>query len=148
MQVNKKVKWSRFWPGVAQRVGRGISLLFHDRGTKGCEWSAAHPSRTLLPGKSRYPLYRRLGGAQGRSGRVENLVPIGIQSPDRPVSSESLNRLSYPGPLPVCSIYYRLNTPSRIFVGYLKESVIFHNNNFTITVKHKYNNYNSNTYGL
>ena len=29
----KKVKCSRYRPGVAQRVGRGIALLFHDRGT-------------------------------------------------------------------------------------------------------------------
>ena len=29
----------------------------------------------LPPGKNRYPLYRRLGGPQGRSGRVENLSP-------------------------------------------------------------------------
>jgi hypothetical protein len=28
-----KVKWSRYRPGVAQRVGRVIALLFHDRGT-------------------------------------------------------------------------------------------------------------------
>jgi len=27
-----------------------------------------------------YPLYRRLGGPQGRSGRSENLVPTGIRS--------------------------------------------------------------------
>ena len=32
------------------------------------------------PGKNRYPLYRRLGEPQGRSGRAENLVPIGIRS--------------------------------------------------------------------
>ena len=38
------------------------------------EWSAARPGRTLPPGKTRYPLYRRLGGPQGRSGREENLV--------------------------------------------------------------------------
>ena len=25
---------SRYRPGVAQRVGRGIALLFHDRGTR------------------------------------------------------------------------------------------------------------------
>ena len=30
----KKVKFSRYRPGVAQRVGRGIALLFHDRGTR------------------------------------------------------------------------------------------------------------------
>jgi len=40
----------------------------------GDEWSAAHPGHTLPPGKTRYPLYRRLGGPQGRSGRAENLV--------------------------------------------------------------------------
>jgi len=26
--------WSRYRPGVAQRVGRGIAILFHDRGTR------------------------------------------------------------------------------------------------------------------
>jgi len=29
-----KVKWSRYRPGVAHRVGRGIALTFHDRGTR------------------------------------------------------------------------------------------------------------------
>jgi len=29
-----KVKCSRYRPSVAQRVGRGIALLFHDRGTR------------------------------------------------------------------------------------------------------------------
>jgi len=27
---------------------------------EGGEWSAAHPGCTLLPGKTRYPFYRRL----------------------------------------------------------------------------------------
>jgi len=47
---------------------------------EGCEWSAARPGRTLPPAKTRYPLYRRLGGPQGRSGLEENLVPTGIPS--------------------------------------------------------------------
>ena len=47
---------------------------------EGGEWSAARPDRTLPPGKTRYPFYRRLGGPQGRSGRAENLVPTGIRS--------------------------------------------------------------------
>ena len=35
LTINKvKVKISRYRPGVAQRVGRGIALLFHDRGTR------------------------------------------------------------------------------------------------------------------
>jgi len=29
-----KVEFSHYRPGVAQRVGRGIALLFHDRGTR------------------------------------------------------------------------------------------------------------------
>ena len=32
--IKVKVKCSRYRPGVAQRVGRGIALLFHDRGTR------------------------------------------------------------------------------------------------------------------
>ena len=47
---------------------------------EGGEWSAARPGRTLPPGKTRYPFYRRLGGPQGRSGRADNLVPTRIQS--------------------------------------------------------------------
>jgi len=47
---------------------------------EGGEWSAARPGRTLPPGKTRYPLYRRLGGPQGQSGRAERLVPTGIRS--------------------------------------------------------------------
>jgi len=47
---------------------------------EGGEWSAARPGRTLPPGKTRYPLYRRLGGLQGRSGGAEILVPTGIRS--------------------------------------------------------------------
>ena len=38
------------------------------------------PWSPLPPGKTRYPLYRRLGGPQGRSGRAENLVTTGIRS--------------------------------------------------------------------
>ena len=58
-----------------------------------------HAPAALPPGKTRYPLYRRLGGPQGRSGHVrKNLAPTGIRSPDRPAGSESLYRLSYRGP--------------------------------------------------
>jgi len=54
---------------------------------EGGEWSAARPGRTLPPGKTRYPFYRRLGGSQGRCRRAENLVPTRIRSPDRPARS-------------------------------------------------------------
>ena len=39
-----------------------------------------HAPPPLPPGKTRYPLYWRLGGPQGQSGRAENLVPTGIRS--------------------------------------------------------------------
>ena len=76
----KKVKWSRYWRGVAQRVGRGIPLLFHDRGTRWGWVVSSTPRPHLTTGKDPVPFYRRLGGPQGRSGRSENLVPTGIQS--------------------------------------------------------------------
>ena len=51
------------------------------------------------PGKIRYPLYREAGwAARPVWTGAENLIPIGIRSPDRPARSESLYRLSYPGP--------------------------------------------------
>jgi hypothetical protein len=34
-----------------------------------------HALAALPPGKTRYPLYRRLGGRQGRSGRVRKISP-------------------------------------------------------------------------
>jgi hypothetical protein len=42
---------------------------------EGCEGSASRPGRTLPPGKTRYPFYRRLGGPQGRSGQVRKISP-------------------------------------------------------------------------
>jgi len=41
----------------------------------GDEGSAARPGRSLPPGKTRYPLYSRLGGPQGRSGQVRKISP-------------------------------------------------------------------------
>ena len=66
---------------MAQRVGRGIALLFHDRGTRSGWVVSSTPRPHFNPrGKIRYPFYRRLDGPQGRSGRPENLVPTGIRS--------------------------------------------------------------------
>ena len=42
---------------------------------EGGEVSALRPGRSLPSGKSRYPLYRRLGGPQGRSGQVQKISP-------------------------------------------------------------------------
>jgi hypothetical protein len=67
-----------------------------------------HAPYALPPGKiPGTPLYRRLGGPQGRSGQVRNISPpTGIRSPDRPARSESLYRLSYPGPCAATIVPY------------------------------------------
>ena len=57
--------------------------------------SAARPGRTLPPGKTRYPLYRRLGGPQGRSVGAENLAPPGFDPRTVQPVDQSLYRLSY-----------------------------------------------------
>jgi hypothetical protein len=41
----------------------------------GGEGSASRLGRSLLPGKTRYPLYRKVGGPQGRSGQVRKISP-------------------------------------------------------------------------
>jgi hypothetical protein len=41
----------------------------------GGEGSASRPGRSLPPGKTRYPIYSRLGGPQGRSGHVRKISP-------------------------------------------------------------------------
>ena len=42
---------------------------------EGGEGSVSRPGRSLPPGKTRYPLYRRLGGPQGQSGQVRKISP-------------------------------------------------------------------------
>jgi hypothetical protein len=54
---------------------RYSSTLFLTVALEGGEGSALHPGRTLPLGKTRYPLYRRLGGPQGRSGQVRKISP-------------------------------------------------------------------------
>ena len=62
--------WPRVWVEVYLYSSMTAAL-------EGGECSAARPGRTLPPGKTRYPFYKRLGGPQGRSGRAENLIPTG-----------------------------------------------------------------------
>jgi hypothetical protein len=65
---------------------------------EGGEWSAVRSGRTLPPGKTRHPLYRRLGGPQGRSGEVRKIgPPPGFDpEPSSPYSVAILTEL--PGP--------------------------------------------------
>jgi hypothetical protein len=75
--------------------------FFMTTALEGGEGSASRPGPSLPSGKTRYPLYRRLGGPQGRSGQVRKISPpTGIRSPDRPARSQLLYRLRYPAHSP------------------------------------------------
>ena len=60
---------------TAHRGSRSIALPFHDHGTRSGEGSASRPGLSLPPGRTRYSLYRRMGGLQGRSGQVRKISP-------------------------------------------------------------------------
>jgi hypothetical protein len=62
----------------AVRPIRGVEVYLYSFLTtalEGDEGSALRPGRSLPPGKSRYPLYRRLGGPQGRPGQLRKISP-------------------------------------------------------------------------
>jgi len=70
----------------ALRESRGIALLYFRPALEGGEGSASRPDSALPPGKTPYPLYRRLGGPQGRSGLVQKISPPHRDSIPRPSS--------------------------------------------------------------
>ena len=60
----------------------------------------SHVPAASTPGKDPVPIVQEVGWSTGPVWTgAENLAPIGIRSPDRPVHSHSLYRLSYPSPL-------------------------------------------------
>ena len=94
--VKKKVKWSRYRSGVAQRVGRGIALLFHDRGTRR-RWVVSSTSRPhITPEKDPITILQEAGWAPGPVWTGGKSRPHRDWIPDRPGRSQSLCRLSYP----------------------------------------------------
>ena len=72
-------------------------------------WTTSRSS-LFTPGKRpRYAVYTRLVELQGRFERVKTISPPPlkeIRSPDRPACSESLYRLSYPGPVVVGILFF------------------------------------------
>ena len=92
----KKVKWSRYRPGVAKRVGRGIALLFHDRGTRRGWVVSSTPRPHFTPGKDPLPILQEAGWALGPVWTGGKSRPHRDSIPDRPARSQSLYRLSYP----------------------------------------------------
>ena len=94
---NVKVKWSSYRPGVAQRVGRGIALLFLDHGTRRGWVVSSTPRLHFTAGKDPVPILQEAGWApQGRSGQVRKISsPPGFDPGTSSPVAQSLYRLSY-----------------------------------------------------
>ena len=95
-QLQGKVKRSRYRPGVAQRVGRGIALLFHDRDTRRGWVVSSTPRSHFTPGKDPVPILQEAGWAPEPVWMGGIPRPHRDSIPDRPARSQSLYRLSYP----------------------------------------------------
>jgi hypothetical protein len=90
--------------------------------TSELEWgegSASPPCRTLPPGKTQYPLYRRLGGPQGRSQQEWNISPPPGFDPRtvQPVGSRYIGRQHIPEFLQVDNTYQNFNWYATRFAG-------------------------------
>ena len=82
---------------TAHRGRRGIALLFLDHGTIRGWWISVTPRPLFTPGKDPVTILQGAGWAPGPVWTgAENLSSTGIRSPDRPVRSQPLCRLSYP----------------------------------------------------
>ena len=91
--MSLKVKCSHYRPGVAQRVGRGIALLFHDSG-KGVSGQQHTPA--LLYPRERPSTHFTGGWVGPRSAwKGGKSRPHRDSFPDRPARSQSLYQLSY-----------------------------------------------------
>jgi len=88
-----KVKLSRYRPGVAQRAGRCISLLFHDRGTRRGWVVSSTPRPHFTTGKEPVPILLEAGWDPGPVWTGVKFRPHRDSIPDR---SQSLYWLSYP----------------------------------------------------
>jgi len=92
----KKVKLSRYRSGVAQGMGRGIALLFHDRSTRTWRVVSSTPRPHFTPWKDPVHILQEVGWAPG-PGLADGKSHSHRDSiPDRPARSQSLCRLSYP----------------------------------------------------
>ena len=63
--IGKKLKFPRYRPGVAQRVGRGIAILFRDRGTRRGRVVSSTSRPHFTPRKDPVPILQEAGRAPG-----------------------------------------------------------------------------------
>ena len=90
-----KVKVSPYRPGVVQRVGKGMALLFHDRGTRRGWVVSSTPRPHFTPGKDTIPILQEAGWAPGPVWTGGKSRTHRDSNQDRPARSKLLYRLSY-----------------------------------------------------
>ena len=81
---------------MAHRVGRGIALLFHDRGTRRGWVVSSTPRLHFTPGKDPVPTLQEAGWAPGPVWTGRKSHPHRDSILDSPARSQLLYRLSYP----------------------------------------------------
>ena len=89
---------------MAQKVGRGIALLFHDCGTRRGWVVSSTPRPHFTPGKDPVPILQDAGWAAGS-------VWTGGKS--RP------HRDSIPTVQPIAQLVYRTSYPAHVWIEYL-----------------------------
>ena len=81
---------------MAQRVGSGIALLFHDPFTRRGYVVSSTPQPPSTSGKDPLPIVQEAGWAPGTVRKGGKYRPHRDSIPVRPSRSQSLYRLSYP----------------------------------------------------
>ena len=101
--IKVKVKWSRYRPGVAHRVGRGIALLFHDRGNRRGWGVCSTPRSHFTPGKDTVPILQEAECAPGPVWTGGKSRPHRNSIPDRPAPNSVTRLAELPGPQLSCN---------------------------------------------
>ena len=101
------MKWSHYRPSVAQRVGRGIALLFHDRGTRRGWVVSSTPRPHFSPGKDLVPILQEAGWAPRPVWMGGKSRPHRDSIPGRPARSSVAILTEQPGP-PIIYIWCKM----------------------------------------
>jgi len=132
-----RVQWSRYRPGVAQKVGRGMALLFHDRGTRRGWVVSSTPRPHFTPGTDPVPILQESGWTPVSDWTGGKSRPHRDSIPDRPARSQSLYRISYLAHHnSVCAMQYSASVKFHSglqSISVTKHNVIKQNNTFNNT---------------
>ena len=124
--IKVKAKWPRYRPGVAQRVGRGIAALFHDRGTRRGWVVSSTPRPYFTHQKDPVPVLQEAGWAPGPVWMGGKSRPHRDSIPDSPARSQSRYRLSYRAHSQQTKIEINVHQKlTRLQSGFVSEKTLF-----------------------